>query len=349
MNVEERLQMFRDVFSPRKNERVLFLVDLPHGNIKDSTAWKARRRMAQDWMNDFKRLATGINLTVEMAEYNATGRNNADIPADIITVARGADLVIAMTEFSATAPLDGICKESASITRCASMPGVTREMEDTALRADYKKVKIYSIAIADLLNRCTTAEVKFSTGDFLTIDLRNRQADADTGDCTQAGQCINLPAGEAFKVPYEAEGDELDVFGESRTGGILPVIINGELIRLVIEHNKITEVRGSGPEALDLRKLFEETSSRRNIAELGIGCNPEAVVSGSVLEDEKVGLHIAYGLSTHLGGRVDSDLHEDIVFARGCPVEGTTLTLIDQEGGRIELIQQAALRYELLT
>ena len=55
--------------------------------------------------------------------------------------------------------------------------------------------------------------------------------------------------------------------------------------------------------------FFNENKSRRNIAELGIGCNPWAVVTGNSLEDEKVGLHIAYELSSHLGGKIKSDMH----------------------------------------
>ncbi len=348
MTIDERMQLFRDVFSPRKGEKVLFLVDLPQGGLKDTSAWQARRQMARQWMTDFKVLAAQIGFTVEMKEYRATGRNNADIPVETIEAARGANVVIAMTEFSATAPLDGVCKEPGSITRCASMPGVAREMEETALRADYKEVKVYAEAITSMLDRSVAAEIAFSTGDFLHIDLRNRRAEADTGDCTRTGQCINLPAGEAFKVPYEAVEAEIATFGQSQTRGIMPVDLAGQMVKLVIEDNKITEVRGEGPEAAGLRDLFEENVSRRNIAELGIGCNPQAVVSGSVLEDEKVGLHVAYGLSKHLGGKVDSDLHEDIVYALGCPVEGTTMSLIDEEGTHTELIRRAALRYELL-
>ena len=88
-------------------------------------------------------------------------------------------------------------------------------------------------------------------------------------------------------------------------------------------------------------RLLIENNTRRNIAELGIGCNPQAVVTGNPLEDEKVGLHIAYGMSTHLGGKIKSDMHYDIIHAKGCPTEGITLTLINKNGTKTELIQNS--------
>ena len=97
-----------------------------------------------------------------------------------------------------------------------------------------------------------------------------------------------------------------------------------------------------------MRRFFIEKDSRRNIAELGIGCNPNAIVTGNVLEDEKAGLHIAYGSSVHLGGKVMSDVHQDICYAKGLPIEGISLKLINGDKTIIEIIRDAALQYDLL-
>ncbi len=348
MDSKERIQMLEDVFAPRNGERVLFLVDLPHDDIEDNAEWQARRQMADEWMDDFGAMAKVTGFTIDKIEFPATGKNNAKISEHLIDEARKSNLVIAMTEYSATAPLGGVCDEEGSITRCASMPGVAKGMEETALRADYKKVKMYALALTDMLNNSVGAEISFSTGDSLFLDLRGRVAEADSGECSQAGQCINFPAGESFKVPYEAVAEEIDEFGPSKSKGVMPVDYDGDLVRFVIENNRIVDIKGDGPRAGEMKEFFSQNDSRRNLAELGLGCNPKAVVSGNVLEDEKVGLHIAYGLSKHLGGKVDSDLHEDIVYARGCPVEGETLALLDNNGNRIELIVNSQLQYDLL-
>ena len=75
--------------------------------------------------------------------------------------------------------------------------------------------------------------------------------------------------------------------------------------------------------------------ARRNIAELGLGCNDKAVVTGNVLEDEKAGFHWAHGLSDHLGGIIslndfkvpENAVHQDYVYAKDNPIEIKRLIL----------------------
>lgn len=216
------------------------------------------------------------------------------------------------------------------------------------MRADYAEVKKYAIKLEKMLNNAVGADILFSTGDKLYIDLRYRNAMHEAGECTKAGQFINFPSGEALKVPYEAIVDEIIENGESKTEGIWPVYYGNELMKYKVKNNRIVEIIGDSIKAKEMRSFFAENDTRRNIAELGIGCNPKAVIIGQILEDEKVGLHIAYGTSTHLGGKVKSDMHLDIVHVKGCPIEGTKLSLINEDGSKTELIRDAILRYELL-
>jgi len=349
MKPEERIKMFKDVFAPKSGEKVLFLIDIPHDKIKDSEVWKDRREMAKSWYQTFKEMGDENGFSVSMMEYKATGVHNSPIPQNVIDAAKKSNVLLAMTEFSGTSTLLPLCRATGSTTRGASMPGVEKRMEETALRADYADVKKHALAIEKMLNVTIGAEVLFSTGDTLYIDLRNRYAHADKGECIKPGQAINFPSGETCKAPYEAASDEIAEFGESKTEGIMPVAYGDGIVKFVIKNNKIVEVIGENKKAEEVRAFFEKDETHRNIAELGIGCNPKAVVTGNILEDEKVGgLHIAYGMSTHLGGKVNSDMHQDICYPKGLPVEATTLTLLNKDGTKTELIRDAMLRYELL-
>ena len=345
---EEKIKMFKDVFAPKYGEKVLFLVDKPHDNIIDNQAWNGRREMAVEWYESFKEMGDEIGFTVDFVKFNATGLHNTPLPDNIIDIIRKSNLVLAMTEFSASSSLLPIGKLEGNITRGASMPLVEKRMEETALRADYSQVQKYAGVLYKLLDNAVGADVLFSTGDHLYIDLRNRNPFLEAGDCTKTGQFINFPSGEACKAPYEAAPDEIEEFGESKTEGIMPVRYDDELVKFKIKNNKIVEIIGDGIKADQMRKFFEKEKSHRNIAELGLGCNPNAVVTGNALEDEKVGLHIAYGMSTHLGGKVKSDMHIDIIYAKDCPVEGTTLTLLNIDGTKTQLIKNSQLQYNLL-
>jgi len=348
MNQNELAKLFNDVFEPKTGENVLILIDTPHDDIKDNKKWVDRREMAKEWYNILNQMGKESDFSVDIKEFKATGMHNGPIPQETLDDAAKANIVIAMTEFSGSSSVLHLCKKNPSGFRGISMPLAERRMEKTAFLANYQDVKKYATAIKKMLDKAIGAEVDFSTGDKLFIDLRNRKGHADTGEFIKPGQSGNFPSGEGYSAPYEAIGDEVETFGPSKTKGIWPVKYGEENVKFKVENNRVKEIIGDGPKAAEMKKFFEENDSRRNVAELGIGCNPKAVVTGNVLEDEKVGLHIAYGNSNHFDGKVESDMHLDIVYAKNCPIEGKTLTLIYEDKTKIELIQNAELRYDLL-
>ena len=62
-----------------------------------------------------------------------------------------------------------------------------------------------------------------------------------------------------------------------------------------------------------LENIFKSIENSTNVAEIGVGTNPMARLSGNVLEDEKVlgTVHVAFGSNTSFGGSVDAELHLD--------------------------------------
>ena len=173
MEAIEKIKMFNNVFAPKKNEKIIILIDIPHEDIIDSLVWKERRKMAKEWFNIFKKMSNKNCYSVDLLQYKATGLNNSPIPKEIYNTVKEFNLVIAMTEFSASSSLINICTNLSKITRCVSMPMVEKRMEKTAFRANYKDVQIYANNIKKMLTKAIGADVLFSTGDKLFIDLRN--------------------------------------------------------------------------------------------------------------------------------------------------------------------------------
>ena len=326
-----------DVFDPQGGETVVVAVDQPWGSLADTAAWRARRAMAAEWRGAFATLGAERGFeTWPLLTYPATGANNAELPAEGSVAGRPvglrdellkATLAVFMTEYSATAPLDGLTGLKEDF-RAASMPGIERRMQDTALSADYRAVARRCAVLARAVEGADALDVRFSTGHSCRFDLRFRHPEVDDGALPRfkAGErVINLPSGETYIVPYEGERADTP----SRTAGVLPVGAGAELVLLHVSANRIVDVAGEGPEAARLRAGFAMDPARRNVAEVAFGCNDRAVVTGNVLEDEKAGFHWAFGRSDHLGGTVgvaafsrrEHVIHQDIVYARGNPIQ----------------------------
>lgn len=331
------------VFEPKPGEKLAVLIDTPHEAISDNEGWQGRRAMAEEWR--LGSVGAGFD-PLPLISYPATGTNNGLLPeqvlcdgqmVDLEELLSGADVAMAFASFSATAPMVTLANKLGTL-RVASMPGVLRRMEKTALAADYREVNRLATLLAERLDAAESARICFDTGHECRFDLRWRHAHADGGYLPPGAKrpLINLPSGEAYSTPYEGERE-----GEpSKTEGKIPVAVDGGIAVLHVRENAIAEVQGAFSGAKKMRSFFEVDPARRNIAELGLGCNASAVVAGVVLEDEKAGLHWAYGRSEHLGGTVSPEsfiapenvVHRDIVYADGCAISISTLTLTYPDG-----------------
>ncbi|MEA2212178.1 MAG: hypothetical protein QOF83_2126, partial [Solirubrobacteraceae bacterium] len=97
-----------------------------------------------------------------------------------------------------------------------------------------------------------------------------------------------------------------------------------EPARLTVENGRIVAAEnGLGPEYLELLQAHGELGT--NLAELGIGTNDRAQLTGNVLEDEKIlgTVHVAFGASAGIGGTVSVPIHLDVVVLEA------TLTIAD--------------------
>ena len=315
--------------------------------------------MADEWREAFAGLGRRLGFEVlPLVSYPATGQSNADLPLTTV-VDRGrtldavlgdATLALALTEFSPSAPL-AMRTLAVKDFRVATLPGVERRMEQTALAADYADVARRCRILAAYLCDACSADVVFATGHECHFDLRHREPDLDDGQMPRdrpGMRLINLPSGEVCMNPYEGEipGDE------SCTRGELPAHLDGAVLAFVVENNRIVDVRGPEPAEGRWRAFFAEDRARANIAEFAFGCNPLAVVSGNVLEDEKAGFHWAYGRSEHLGGTVSAAsftspahvVHMDIVYAKGSPIELKSVHLNRADGSRHPIIGNGEYR-----
>jgi leucyl aminopeptidase (aminopeptidase T) len=197
--------------------------------------------------------------------------------------------------------------------RIASMPGITDDMFVRTMAADYFKIKNVSDKIKDVLSKAKTIRILTSKGTDLTMEISGRRVMSDSGIYHSKGDFGNLPAGETCLAPVEGS-----------TKGVLAVDASflekvDKPIFIKIREGYAVSIDG-GETAQKLSKILANVHDKNAyaVAELGIGTNDAARISGRVLEDEKVlgTAHIAFGNNKSYGGYIDVPIHLDGVFHR---------------------------------
>src|SRR3954449_10545100 len=222
--------------------------------------------------------------------------HGAEPPRTVAEAMAAADVVIAPTiqSLSHTAARKRANEEGA---RIATLPGVTEEMLARVMTADMDGLRRKGNAVAEALDRAGEARITDANGTDLRLDLSGREAIPDAGEITQPGAFGNLPCGEGFITPAGGEGT-LVIDGSLAGIGLVDAPVE-----LVVEGGHLTSARGGQGMAF-MELLTEHGDDATTIAELGVGTNEKAKVTGEILEDEKIlgTVHIAVGASAGIGG-----------------------------------------------
>jgi leucyl aminopeptidase (aminopeptidase T) len=195
--------------------------------------------------------------------------------------------------------------------RCATLPGVTEAMLARVMSADMEGLRRKGHAVAEALDRASEARITDANGTNLRLDLSDREAIPDAGELTERGAFGNLPCGEGFISP--ASGDGTLVIDGSLAG----IGLAEEPVELVVEGGHLTSARGGqGMAFMELLTAHGEEGT--TVAELGIGTNEKAQLTGEILEDEKIAgtAHVAFGASAGIGGTVQVPVHLDCIVMK---------------------------------
>jgi leucyl aminopeptidase (aminopeptidase T) len=234
----------------------------------------------------------------------------AEPPRTVAAAMLAADVMIAPTvqSLSHTAARKAASEAGA---RIATMPGVTEEMLARVMGADMAELRRRGEAICALLDGGAEARITCANGSDLRLGLERRTSIVDAGDLTAPGAFGNLPCGEGFIAPLEATGEGTLVVD----GSIAGVGRVDQPVPLTVRGGHLTDAVGAAGEAL-LELLTAHGPDGTNVAELGIGTNEEAILTGNILEDEKIlgTAHVAFGASAAIGGTVQVPVHLDCVI-----------------------------------
>lgn len=236
----------------------------------------------------------------------------AEPPATLAAAMAAADVVLAPTVQSLSHTAARRAASEAGV-RVATLPGASEEMLARVMSADMDELRRRGRAIADALTRGSEARITCAAGSELRLGLRGREGLCDAGELTAPGAFGNLPCGEGYIAPLEGTGQGLLVVD----GTIAGVGRVSEPVRLEVDDGHL--VAASGQEGECLHELLRAHGPEgTGVAELGIGTNERAILTGNLLEDEKISgsAHVAFGASSAIGGTVQVPVHLDCVVLR---------------------------------
>ena len=197
--------------------------------------------------------------------------------------------------------------------RAATLPGVTEQMLARVMSADMAELRRRGHALADILTRGSEARITCPNGSDLRLRLDGRSGIPDAGELAERGAFGNLPCGEGFIAPLESAGGGRLVVD----GTIASIGIPGEPAELEVEGGSLVSATGEAGERL-LELLGAHGTDATHVAELGIGTNEKAILTGELLEDEKLlgSVHVAFGASAGIGGTIQVPVHLDCVVTK---------------------------------
>ncbi|MFA6542716.1 MAG: aminopeptidase [Bacteroidota bacterium] len=282
----------RDCMGTRADEKILIVTDEPL-RMLGYALWKA----AKDFGND-----------VLLTEILPRRSNGEEPPSEVAELMKKFDVVFCPTSKSLT-HTDARRAASALGVRIATLPGVTEEIMVRCMNADYHVIARRTHALCAMLEKTSTVRVTSLAGTDITMPVKGRTAHASSGLFHKKGESGNLPTGEAYLAPLEGVSNGVVVVD----GSMASIGMVTTPIRIVVKDGYAALIEG-GEEAEMLKRLLEpHGKDAYTVAEFGIGTNDKAILTGKIIEDEKVmgTIHIAFGDNKSMGGSVRVASHLD--------------------------------------
>ncbi len=291
----------------KQNEKLLIITDPFRKNIGEAIFKFA----------ESSPLINKRNLTLAIIP---AGTIDGEEPPEAVSYAMlKADVIIMPTTCSLSHTKASV-NARANGARILSMPGITEDIYKRIIDVDYAILSSITYKMAELFKNSDRIKVTSSSGTDITFSLKNRKPQYLTGLAHKKGSFVNLPDGELAFAPVEGSANGIIVVDGSlmpdQDSGFGKIGLLKNPVSIYIEKGRITKVTGGSQAEIFLNAINAADKNGRTIAEFAIGTNPNARLTGNILEDEKIlgTVHFAFGSNITLGGKNQSNIHLDGVI-----------------------------------
>lgn len=253
---------------------------------------------------------------VKMQGVKEATRHGVEPPSPIAEMMRTTSLIICLCKFSLAHTRARIDAQNQGAC-FLSLPLYSWELlNEEALTVDFKAQYSVVKKVAGILTAGSKIHISTPKGTDILLDGSGRVGNACPGFVDAEHQLGSPPDIEVNISPVEDRSEGRVVIDGSITCPELGLLTDN--VVLIVKQGRIVQIESRNVQYIKiLEKIFENLDSKRRIlAECGIGLNPLAKLTGTMLTDEgALGfMHFGFGSNHTVGGMNNVDFHLDFVF-----------------------------------
>lgn len=244
-----------------------------------------------------------------------------ELPAELARAAQTHDVSLwAAASVKGELPVRMAYRKHLVRARHGHMPGITRQLMEMGMNADYEAVSALTMRLHERLQGARKARVTNPNGtDFTVVFHPDWTWLPDTGKFHEPGSWGNLPAGEVYTAPAWLHGRIVtnllgDFFSEKYKELTPPLAFDVFDNRIVLD-----SLAGATPDVIrEFKDYLTSDPMGTRAGEFAMGTNLGLTkLVGNLLQDEKIpGVHVAFGhpYSEQTGAPWTAKTHVDVVI-----------------------------------
>ncbi len=259
--------------------------------------------------------ARAVGAGVVTCVIPVRSQDGQEPPEDVAETMAGADVVFSPVSVSIT-HTRAMRRALEAGARAILMTAYTDQILTSAalLETDFHAQIPVCRAIGDAFSAGSRVRLTSPRGTDLRFSIEGRTANVLT-NVPDPGQLAPVPDIEVNVVPVTGSAQGTLIADASIP--YLGIGVLDEPVVCTIQDGYVTAMEG-GPQGQSLLRHLESFGDPNcfNVAELGVGLNPNARLTGEMLEDEGVlgTIHVGIGTSHTLGGEIMAPTHYDLLM-----------------------------------
>lgn len=255
-----------------------------------------------------------VNAECTVLRTDRAKADSGEPPAAVAAAMAQADVIFTAVQVSLThtEATKAACARGGRVA--ALTQWVPEMLRGGGIEADFRAIEPTVLKVAAMWDAGSEVRVTTAAGTDMTLDIRGRVGTPHAKTCVvRPGTFHPVPDIESPVSPVTGSG----IIVCDASIPYLGIGVLFEPVTLTVEDGAVTSISG-GAAADVVRSAWEafDDPNVYHLAELGIGMNPMARLTGRMLDDEGVATtcHFGIGTSNTLGGFVKAKCHYDFVL-----------------------------------